>query len=330
MKQERENIMIGERHAVYVAGDANIFFPAVVALKSIQDANPNARFDYYMSFDAVDLTAAMRRILDKYGIYFVDTAELYEYGRVDDIESMRERRWPKHVFYNWLFPMWLKDKSYHFTIKADYDLLCVGGYEVEELLPVSGMFAAFQFSLDILREGVTKESAAKFNLPNQGTKSLIPYFNAGFVGINTRRYHEVGAFERFKYIYREIHEGGARVTNAEQAALAILAFEEGSGIKPIPESYNRRITTFPDVDGDGDPLIHNIHYLTHNKPWNKPDFTYLDRYAKIGRTAVYIYRDIWHHYARRVDGYDAFVQAQVNHPLQQLGVMTRVLRAYHM
>ena len=223
----------------------------------------------------------------------------------------------------------LIEKGYHFSLKADYDLLCVSKYELGDLRPDAGMFAAFQFDLDILREGVSNEAAAQLGLPIQDAKCSIPYFNAGFVGINIARYVEIGAFDRFKYIYSEIHAGGGKVTNAEQAALAILAFEEGSGIKSIPESYNRRITTFPDVDEDGDPLIHNIHYLTHNKPWIKPDFTYLDRYAKIGRTAVYIYRDIWHHYARRVDGYDAFVESQASSPLQQLGVMTRVLRAYH-
>lgn len=317
------------RIAVYIVGDAGIFYPGLVALRSIQDHNSTNPFDYFMCFDGRDLTGEMDAVLQEHNIQFVDIADLKTYGSVDDLTVMKENRFPVHVFCNWLFPYWLHDRGYQEALKADYDLLCVGRYYLPELMPgEEATVSALRFDADLLGMGVTHDALRELDVPVVAGKAVIPYYNAGVVGINVNRYVEAGTFGFFRYAYLTVQADGASVMNAEQAALAIVA-HHSDGIKNIPTAYNQRITILPELDLEGRPVLKNIHFLTLNKPWKNPDYKYLDGYVQRGRTSVYIYRDIWHHYARTVPGYTKYVSAHSPTPLDTLAMYTTLLTAYH-
>lgn len=319
---------MSENIAVYMVGDSGIFFPGLVAFRSIQDHNADNPFDYFMCFDGQDLTENMRDVLSDHDIHFVDIAVLATYGTVDDLDAMKEQRWPNQLFNNWLFPYWLRDHGYKDALKVDYDILCVGKYELADVLPKCSSVSALKFNVDLLRVGVPRNSLAELQVPVINDSAIIPYYNAGVVGIDIERYVDAGTFGFFRYAYLTIQAEGATALNAEQVALAIVAYHSG-GIDELPAAYNQRITMLPDLDAAGHPLLKNIHYLTHNKPWKDPDYRYLDGYVKHGRTAVYIYRDIWHQYAQTVPGYAEFVRPQAPSALETIGMYTTVLAAYH-
>lgn len=314
--------------AVYIVGDAGIFFPGLVALRSIQDHNLDNPFDYFMCFDQNDLTEEMNVVLKEHNINFVDIAELKPYGSVDDLAPMQEQRWPTHVFCNWLFPCWLHQAGYDEALKVDYDLLCVDKYYLPELMPGSMTISALRFDVDLVRVGVSEQALTELKIPLVDGGASIPYYNAGVVGMNLERYVSAGTFAFFRYAYLTVQEHSKSVMNAEQVALAIVAYHSG-GIMGIPTAYNQRITILPELDSDGRPMLKNIHYLTQNKPWKEPDYRYLAGYAQIGRTGVYIYRDIWHQYARTVPGYTGYVPAHSPTPMDTLAMYTKVLAAYH-
>ena len=314
--------------AVYIVGDSGIFFPGLVALRSIQDHNAMNPFDYFVCFDGKDLTEEMESVLRAHSIRFVDIAELQPYGSVDDLTPMKEERWPTHVFCNWLFPHWLHDRGYEEALKVDYDLLCVDAYHLPELMPGDETVSALKFDVDLLHVGVSQDALAELKIPVVGNKATVPYYNAGVVGMNLERYVNAGTFALFRYAYLTVQERSASVLNAEQVALAIVAYHSG-GIKGIPTAYNQRITILPELGPDRLPILKNIHYLTQNKPWKDPDYRYLKGYTEFGRTGVYIYRDIWHQYAKTVPGYTKYVPAHSPTPLDTLGMYTTILAAYH-
>lgn len=315
------------RIAVYIVGDSGIFFPGLVALRSIQDHNTSNPFDYFMCFDGKDLTGEMDAVLTENNIRFVDIAKLEAYGSVDDLTPMKEKRWPSHVFCNWLFPYWLDDQGYLEALKVDYDLLCVGRYYLPDVMPGDATVSALVFDADLLRLGVSQSSLEELEIPVADGKAIVPYYNAGVVGINVKRYVGAGTFGFFRYAYLTIQKEGASVDAAEQVALAIVAFHSDK-VRPIPTAYNQRITILPELDSNGDPVLKNIHYVTQNKPWIDPDYRYLDGYVRVGRTSVYIYRDVWHQYAREIPGYTKYVSASSPSPMDTLAMYTTVLTAY--
>lgn len=318
-----------DRIAVYVAGDAGIYFPGLVALTSIQKHNASHPFDYYMCFDGPDLTSEMADALAKHDIHFVDTADLNEYGDVHTLPAMGERRWPVHVFYNWVIPQWLHDQGYQTAIKADYDLLCTGRYYMPDIHPGEHTIAALTFPVDLIGQGVPTGSLTEAGIAVENGKAAAPYYNAGFVTINLKRFVGADTFTEFRRVYQSIHKDGAKVVNAEQAALAIVAYQDDMPLKSIPEPYNQRIVHLPALDAEGMPVLKNVHYLTQNKPWLPPDYRYLKGYTETGRTAVYLYRNLWHEYAHTLEGYSSRYGATPPKALEILGMHTEILRAYH-
>lgn len=317
------------RVAVYIAGDAGIYFPALVAFDSIQRHNTSNPFDYFVCFDGRDLTGEMDAALCKRNITFVDTAELTRHGSVEGLSAMKENRWPNHVFYNWLFPYWLHERGYESALKVDYDLLCLGRYYLSDLMPSNESVSALTFRVNLLGQGVNADVLRELDIPVVDNSAVIPYYNAGVVGISLKDYVSAGTFEIFRSVYMAIQRDGNSVTNAEQAALAIVAFHSSGGIREIPTSYNQRINVIPEFDSRGKIAIKNVHYLTQNKPWLEPDYRYLEGYTKDGRTAVYIYREIWHEYAKNIEGYERYVPAHSPTSLDRLEMFARVLSAYH-
>ena len=314
------------RIAIYVAGDGNIFFPALVALNSIRAHNAHIPFDYFMFFDEEDLSPRMQQLLDEHEITFVDTQKLSQYGSLDNLGLMTENIWPREVFYNWLVPHHLAALGYSHAVKADYDLLCVGRYNLADILIQTETFAGNTWLQDMAKDGIEKETLSELGIIATDAPVRIPYFNVGFVPINVDTYVRRDVFGSFKSIYMQIQEQKNTVKVAEQAAIALLCAIDGHKIRHLTKDYNMRITGLPDIQTDLMPELRNIHYLTSNKPWKPVSFKYISAYAGDTRAGLYLFRNVWLNAASKVRGYDEFISQSPLTDLEYVGLFSRVLK----
>lgn len=316
------------RVAVYIAGDHNIFFPAVVALHSIQKHNPDHPFDFYISFRSDALTDSMKQILDLYNITFVGVDEYAPYGTVDDLETMHEKRWPLEIFYNWVAPYFFADRGYEYALKVDYDILCVGRYTFSDLFSPESTFTALTWDINLFREGLTENHVEALKSPY-----LIPeksaYFNAGFVAINLHYYVAGDMYSHFRSAYIAIQSGEGKVNLTEQVALAVAASTDRRKVVRLHGTYNTRIITLPALTDGIQPNIHNIHYITQNKPWKPLDFRFLEAYTANQKTCIYVYRNIWLNYAAELTGFSEFVTVAPPTDLETIGMYTRILASHY-
>lgn len=324
----RQEDPIENRIAVYVAGDSKVYFPALVAMESIQRMNPHLPLDFYISFDEEDLTAEHVEMFSRYRIDFVPTRKLKEFGSVDELPMMKEEQWPQHVFYNWLMPDFLYSVGYRYALKADYDLLCMSPYKLSDIYGHESLFRASRFTVNLEAQGVPPDVAVKLGLA-ESALLRTEYFNAGFASINLTRYSELRIFSHFSMVYGLLMKECPDVPNAEQAAWALTCADVQEGLETIDRSYNHRATTLPRLDHEGRAIIKNLHFVTHNKPWRPPNYKYLRGYVGIGRTCLYIYREAWLKAASRISGFNRHVDVPVPDDLESTGVLAIVLGEHY-
>ncbi|SMY04853.1 Lipopolysaccharide biosynthesis protein, LPS:glycosyltransferase [Brevibacterium aurantiacum] len=317
-----------DRIAVFVAGNSAIYFPALVALRSIRRLNRHLPLDFFVSFEEADLSAEHAKMFDDYQITFVPSRELASIESLDSFDLMHEGRWPKHVFYNWVMPMYLRSLGYNHAVKVDYDILCMSPYMLEDICDSSSVFSACVFSQDLLREGITASVCEAFGA-DFNRQDEARYFNAGFAAINIVEYTERDFFSRFQAAYSLLMTDCPSIPNAEQVAWSLVCASDPQVLRNIDHSYNVRTTTLPVLNRDGSARIRNLHFVTHNKPWLPADFTYLDRYVPRGRTSVYIYREAWLREASCIPGFSKFVSSGVPGVLDTVGLLSRVLGAHY-
>lgn len=298
------------RVAIYVAGDTAIYFPALVALTSIQTHNPDRPFDYYLSFEHDSLTDEMAATLRAYNIKFVPSEDLASFGITEDLPVMSEGQWPRAVMRNWVMPMYLHDVGHRYALKVDYDILCVDSYRLEDLMEPIHLFAGAVFQVDLAAQGIDQEVCDAIGIESVKDVRSVSYWNVGVTVINLERYATERILMRFKEHYEAVSAASRVPPNAEQAALALVAMSRPDGIRKIDPSYNVRTSTLPELDGNFRAQIRNIHYITHNKPWKRPNFKYLESYVPGKRTCYYMYRDAWLRYAERLPGFNSFVEAE--------------------
>lgn len=316
------------RIAVFIAGDYNIFFPSVVALDSIREHNRNHPFDYYISFSAEHLTERMKQILDAREITFIDVEEFSQYGSVAGLSPMHENRWPEEIFYNWIAPLYFASHGYEYALKVDYDILCLGEYELPRLTNPANTFTGLTWDLNLIKEGLTDSHLQALNI-SDFTPEKVPYFNAGFVAINLKRYTESDTYNQFKRIYSLIQSQATAVNMTEQVALAITAYLDPSPVARLDETYNTRITVLPRLSNDKQPIIRNIHYITQNKPWRKVDFRYLDGYTKSRKTCLYMYRNVWLNYAAEIDGFSEFIEIGPPSEIETIAMYAQIFASHY-
>lgn len=313
------------RVAVYTAGDANIFFPALVAFKSIREHNADLPFDYFMCFNGDGLTPRMTDLMDRYGVQFLDTADLSKHGSIADLTLMTETVWPSEVFLNWVAPIYFAEAGYSHALKVDYDILCVAPYALADILMHSETFGGNTWGQQLLKDGITVETLAKLGLTDYSAASRTTYFNVGFVAINLDRYVSGKVFDRFKEVYATLQSQDGAVNVAEQASICIVAAVDGHKVRHLGKDYNMRVTQFPDLAGDLRPEIRNIHFLTSNKPWRPISFKYLKHYVTSERAGLFFYRNIWLNAASKVDGFAEFVAERPLNEMQMVGLWSRVM-----
>lgn len=289
--------------AVFVAGDHRIFFPALVALTSIEHHNPG-KFDLYMCFSGKDLTAPMAETLRRYSVSFIPMEEIEGFEDAVSLPVMDEGAWPVEVFINWALPEYLGSRGYEYSIKVDYDTLCIAPFDTPNTyLPKSGSIIR---ALRLLGGStyVPKEAARRVNA-ELGIDCSHKYpMNAGFVTFDNRICIERGFFRRFVDLYRVLSESAEAIKLLEQVVAAILAHRLG-GYRRLDRRYNQRIWHVREVDDFTTDIV-IIHYSTNFKPWLPFTMENAHELARRGRGALPFYRNMWIEFASSIDGYSSF------------------------
>lgn len=307
--------------ALYVAGNSNIFFPALVALTSIEKHNPG-QFDRFMCFEKAQLTPEMSTLLEFYGIQFVDTGSLDILDKVRDMAKM-PGWWPLEVYLNWGMPEYFADQGYKYSIKSDYDVLCIAPYETDfthylaENQPFTGITTGAQTT-----ENITKETwdtvRSQLSLSCEHKKAI----NVGFLFCDNHVCKEVGLFDRFKELHSIIARQEPRIFVDEQLAASILMHQmPKSEAKYLHERYNMRVRRSPNTAEDLRADIANIHYITAFKPWKPLTPKDAQSCGKTYHPIVPMYRNLWIRYAETLKKSELYLTEKPLDELQLIGAI---------
>lgn len=319
--------MFESRVAVYACGDERIFFPAVVALNSIKRQNPEAPFDYFISFSGSKITSSMRQELHKRDIGFIPREQLVQEDGVD-FRDMEEGKWPTEIWDNWVAPLYFHSIGYEYALKVDYDVLCVSPYSLEEMFGATEVFRGVVMSVNLEKNNVGSQIFSKLELPVPNQLQDAPYCNVGVLTFNTERYRGSGFLHEYARVYKALRGSTPTVPLCEQAALSVMMASNAVEYGDLNPNYNVRIITRPPIKDDGRADIRNLHFITHNKPWLKPDYRWFDKYVPIGKTSMYLYRATWLAEAARDPLASEYLDFDPNDQLLQLGTIIKVLNAY--
>ncbi|HKS14094.1 MAG TPA: glycosyltransferase [Pseudomonas sp.] len=319
---------MGGRSAIFVAGDENIFFPALVALESMIAHNPG-RFDPYICFDRDKLTDVMVQALDYHGIKFVDSKKMEAYKTVSALKEMKEGRWPVEIFLNWALPEYFLELGYEYSIKVDYDILCVKPYDVSEMYPELAIAKGLVIDVDFVKEGVAAEALNKAAEEGRVDLSKSCYLNAGFVAFDNAKCKDFNFFEKLIATYEYLSSACPDAGLTEQIALAFVLSTHKNGAEKIHPSYNHRVRWGVLVDDRLIPTARNLHYITSFKPWVPFDRTKIKHFVNIRQGVLFAYRAVWLEQAAKSPWFSSFCKESPMSQLQTLGLSIVLCHTYN-
>ena len=313
--------------ALFVAGDSNIFFPALVALTSISKHNPG-KFDFFMCFEKEHLTPRMQVLLDLHEIRFIDSTSL---GIMDEIRAMKKMPgwWPLEVYLNWAMPEYFGDSGYKYAIKVDYDILCIAPYEeLTKHLAKNQPFTAI--STGGPTNGVNKYTADKILSTMSLSSEQAKAINVGFVLFDIQVCVETNFFVTFRTLHDIISQQEPRIPLDEQEVASILMHQMSNDTAEyLPERYNMRVRRSPTTNNDFIPNIANIHYITRYKPWKPLNAADVRGLGKTFHPIVPMYRNLWIRYAQSLAFCDSFLTEKPLDELQLIGVVSNGTKGIH-
>lgn len=293
--------------AVYIAGDERIMFPALVCIASIQEHNPGA-FDFFIYTWMAKADEGLLNQARAAGVKLFDLS-VFESYRVPDMFVSLGGRWPIEIFYNWLAPHHLHELGYEFSIKCDYDILCVGRYEpVRKLLPEGKAVAGDIQGIDPFAD-VPADELDTIEALGLGSRRHKSYMNVGFLVFDNALYLSGRYFDRFRDMYVRLTATGKKYETTEQVAFAIILSADPGKVHRLPIDYNQRIRYAPRLDGDGALKTKNIHYMTFCKPWRNVSRGDLEPFFAADQGAIVPYILYWRAIASRMEAYDKHVAA---------------------
>lgn len=314
--------------ALFVAGDENIFFPALVALNSIEDHNPDV-FDLYLCFDKAKLTLHMSKTLDRYKINFIDSALLAIDCHLNSLPLMKEGRWPKEIFLNWALPEYFHGLGYRHSIKVDYDILCVGSYDIASILPGSNFLTGLLFDVAPEKENVsshTLDYLIKEELYKPESKT---YINAGFVVFDNNKAHNFSFFRKLVNTYSTLLTSSPNANLAEQLSVAFVISTCENGVHELDGKYNHRVRWGILVGDDLAPQVKNIHYITSVKPWKPFDRKLIRSFVNQRQGVIFAYRAIWLEKASKIEGFEIYCDERPLNQEQMLGINILICHNYN-
>lgn len=319
---------MGNKLAIFVAGDERIFFPALVALDSIATQNPGA-FDAFMCFDASKLTGEMSEALDHHKITFIDAADLNVMNQISTLPKMKEGRWPIEILLNWALPEYLLGLGYKQSIKVDYDILCMKKYNLDEVLPKSCIARGLLLNINIEKEGISAEAEQKAIQQKLFKPGVKAYMNAGFVGFDNEKCRKNKFFSKLLAAYSFITSSCPKAKLIEQIAVFFALSVCEGGVEELDDTYNHRVRWGVLVDKDLLPTARNIHYITNVKPWMPFDRAIIRPFVNDRQGVIFAYRSIWLERAAKSPWFDKFCSEERTSQDKALGISILITHNYN-
>ncbi len=316
------------RPALFVAGDERIFFPALVALDSIKSNNPGA-FDSYICFDGEKLTDEMRSALEHHQINFIDSKLLSVNEKIANLPKMNEGRWPIEILLNWALPEYLYDKGYEYSIKVDYDILCIKKYELADIFPKDAIARGLVFDINLENEGVSQGVVAQALQAGLYKEGVRAYVNAGFVAFNNKICQAERFFDRLLKIYSFISLQSPNAKLIEQLAVFFTFTTFDGGVEELDPLYNHRVRWGVLVDEKLHLTAKNIHYITSIKPWSPFDRLAIRSFVNARQGILFSYRAIWLEYAAKSPWFQVFCNEKPMSQEQTLGMNIIIFHNYN-
>ncbi|MCX8738877.1 hypothetical protein J3U56_06030 [Gilliamella sp. B2824] len=317
-----------KKQAIFIAGDENIYFPALVTLESIKEYNNNI-FDMFMCFDGSKLTPYMQKILNKHSIKFIDSRELKKFGVEEKFSVMAENHWPIDIFYNYVLPVYLNELGYEYSYKVDYDILCIGKYIISEIEPSDVFFSGWANKINLEKERVEKETIKKLINENMISGQHIDYMNVGFVGFNNKLYSEQKVFDKFTEAYSFLKTECPNAKLLEQIAFALVIESTKGKFKKFSEAYNHRVLSTRGSDDNFEFDTKNIHFITKFKPWKKLEKDKIKWFIFNHGSHMYLYRNLWLEFASKIDGFEFFCMETPLTTKQLVGMEMHIVRCFN-
>lgn len=317
-----------KKRAIFIAGDENIYFPALVTLESIKEHN-NSIFDVFMCFDGGKLTPYMQEILSKLSIKFIDSRNLKEFGIEEKFSAMVENHWPVDIFYNYVLPIYLGQLGYKYSYKVDYDILCIDKYILREIEPSNVVFSGWTNKVNLEEENVGEETIKKLIDRNEISGQDIDYMNVGFIGFNNKLYSEQKIFDKFSNFYLLLKRECPNAKLLEQIAFALVIESTQGAFKKIPETYNHRVLSTRESDDNFEFDSKNIHFNTKFKPWRKIEKDKIKWFIFNYGSHMYLYRNLWLDYASKIDGFELFCMETPLTTKQLVGMEMHIVRCFN-
>lgn len=259
-----------------------------------------------------------------YGIVFIPSEFLAKDTGLSSLPTMAEGHWPEEIFLNWVFPDKLAQLGYEYSVKVDYDVLCIAPYKgLSELLPSSGIISALTFKADLCvpdLAGALVKKETGFDC----FKGVS--LNVGFVVFNNAAFAKTEYSRQFFSAYRSLYRHCPDVKLLEQVAAAVLTFNLPFKVTDLGYRYNQRVMWTTQNDG----LIvdvYNVHYVSTEKPWKPIRLNVVDQMARNGKGILPFYRNLWLEFARTAEGFDEFCGEQPMTSMETLALAMRVLNA---
>ncbi|MEC4023475.1 glycosyltransferase [Pseudomonas fulva] len=317
-----------KKPAIFVAGDERIFFPALVALDSIQDKNPDT-FDAFMCFDASKLTSDMIEALKHHKITFIDAKTLEVDDRIATLPQMAEGRWPIEILLNWALPEYLLTMGYEQSIKVDYDILCLSKYEIQDVMPATGMARGLIMNISLEKEGLTADSIALATQQKLLNPQVRAYMNAGFIAFDNQLCHKNKFFDRLLKCYEFIFLHCPKAKLIEQLALYFAFSSCQDQVEELDSVYNHRVRWAVLVDKNLHPTAKNLHYITNVKPWAPFDRSIIRGFVDERQGVLFAYRSIWLDRASRSPWFSKFCNESETSQEKALGISILIAHNYN-
>lgn len=248
--------------AIFIAGDENIYFPALVAIESIRAHNRGV-FDYFICFDREKLTPYMEMVLNSKSINFINTKDLdSEFNISKRFKEMSEGHWPVDVFYNYVIPICLGNMGYSYSYKVDYDVLCTGKYDLNEIEPKDVVISGWSNKLNLASPGVPQSVIDDFVKDGTIRNQNVDYMNVGFIGFNNKKYIELDMYSVFAEAYEKLFRLCPKAKLLEQIAFSLLIESTGGDFLNFSEAYNHRVLAIRKSDNNFLFDTKNIHFIT--------------------------------------------------------------------
>ncbi|WP_448118308.1 glycosyltransferase [Pseudomonas serbica] len=316
-----------DKIALFIAGDERIYFPALVTLLSIKKHNPN-KFDYFLCFDAKKLSEDMIETLREHEIQFIDNQDLQHFEIEKNFTLMSEGKWPIEVFYNYALPIYLGEKGYSYSIKADYDLLCIEEYDLAEIVPISNTLGGLCTKVSLLKEGVAEDTIVDLKSKGLVASELTDYMNVGFISFNNKKYVESNYIDSFIEIYKYLAQINPEARLLEQVAFSLMLYKLKGDYLSFSDAYNHRVLWTKAVTRDLTFNIKNIHYITQFKPWKPIDLDKLRWVIHRSRGCLFSFRNLWLEFAETLPTFELYCQEKRLTEKQLAALQVFIIRVF--